>query len=381
MKKVLLGIDRIDKVLYLFEGKRVGLITNPTGVNSELVSTIDILAKKTNLIALYSPEHGVRGDIQAGEKVENYIDEKTNIPVYTLYGKNKKPTKQMLDNVDIIAIDLQDVGSRLYTYLYTMAYCMQSCAECNKELVIFDRPNPLGGEKVEGNLVKEGFTSFVGLYPIPYRYGLTIGEMARYFNKEFKITCRLHIVNMKGWTRNMVYEETELEWILPSPNMPTVDSAFAYNATCIFEGTNISEGRGTTKPFEWVGAPWIDNEKLASELNDKRLEGVIFRPVYFTPTFSKHSGQLCRGIQLHIKDRDTFRPIKVALYLLHTIKAHNNEFFEYLKPATEKGKPMIDYNTGSDFIRTNNFDPDGVYQEWEKEAQVFKQRKKQYHLY
>ncbi|HBI73959.1 MAG TPA: DUF1343 domain-containing protein, partial [Lachnospiraceae bacterium] len=273
-----LGIDQMDQWLPVLEGKKVGLITNPTGVNRNLISTIDVLKEKVNLVRLYSPEHGVRGDIQAGEVVENYIDESTSLPVITLYGKNKKPTKEMLDEIDILAMDIQDVGSRLYTYLSTMSYCMQGCAECGKTFVLFDRPNPIGGEMVEGNIIKEGFTSFVGLHPIPYRYGLTIGELAGFFNKEFNIQCDLKVIPMEGWIRNMYYEDTKLAWILPSPNMPTVETAVVYNGTCIFEGTNLSEGRGTTKPFEFVGAPWLNAGKLADKLNELNLEGVLFRP-------------------------------------------------------------------------------------------------------
>lgn len=381
MANIRLGIDRIEEFLHLFEGKRVGLITNPTGVDSRLRSTIDILFEKTNLVALYSPEHGVRGDIQAGEKVEDYIDEKTGVKVYTLYGKNKKPTKEILDDIEVLAIDIQDVGSRLYTYLYTMAYCMQSAKAFNKSFVVFDRPNPIGGETVEGNLIKEGFTSFVGLYPIPYRYGLTFGEMAGFFNKAFNIECDLTVVPMDGWKRSMDYEETHLQWIPPSPNMPTVDTAFAYNATCIFEGTNISEGRGTTKPFECVGAPWLDAYKLADTMNRKGLEGVYFRPTYFVPTFSKHKDCLCKGVQVHLLNRKTFHAIQVALHLLKEIKEQDKEKFEYLPPYTEQGKPMIDYNTGSDYIRTHEFEPESIYKQWQKEAETFKTVKETYHLY
>ncbi|WP_154668823.1 exo-beta-N-acetylmuramidase NamZ family protein [Niameybacter massiliensis] len=379
--QVILGIDRIDEMIHLFQGKRVGLITNPTGVNSTLRSTIDILNEKINLVALYSPEHGIRGDIQAGEKVDSYIDEKSGVKVYTLYGQSKKPTKEMLDDIDIMAIDIQDVGSRLYTYLYTMAYCMQSCREYDKQFVVFDRPNPVGGEIVEGGLIQEGFTSFVGLYPIPYRYGLTIGEAAKFFNSKFNINCKLEVIKMLGWQRNMSYEDTGLTWILPSPNMPTVDTAFVYNATCIFEGTNISEGRGTTKPFEWVGAPWLDAYKLAEDMNAKVLPGVIFRPVYFTPTFSKHNGVLCRGVQIHVQDRLAFKPVKVALHLLYEIQHQVPDQFEFLSSYTTNGKPMIDYNTGSDYIRTHEFSPEEVYSRWEKEAIKFKRIKMTYHLY
>ncbi len=376
-----LGIDQIDKYMYLFEGKRVGLITNPTGVNSELESTIDILHRKVNLVRLFSPEHGVRGDIQAGETVENYVDESTSLPVITLYGKNKKPSKEMLEDIDILAMDIQDVGSRLYTYLYTMSYCMQGCAQFGKTFVLFDRPNPIGGESVEGNMIQEGFTSFVGLHPITYRYGLTIGELAEFFNKEFHIQCDLKVIPMEGWTRSMFYEDTNLAWILPSPNMPTVDTAFVYNATCIFEGTNISEGRGTAKPFEFVGAPWLNAGRLAEVMNDLKLEGVAFRPAYFTPTFSKHLNELCRGIQLHVTNRRTFCAVKTGLHLLEEIKRMSGEKFQFLPAFSEKGKPMIDYNTGSDYIRTQDFSAKEVYEQWKKEEEEFKHRKVKYHIY
>lgn len=376
-----LGIDQIDKYMYLFEGKKVGLITNPTGVNSELKSTIDILHKKVNLVRLFSPEHGVRGDIQAGETVENYVDDSTSLPVVTLYGKNKKPSKEMLEDIDILAMDIQDVGSRLYTYLYTMSYCMQGCAQFGKIFVLFDRPNPIGGEKVEGNIIQEGFTSFVGLHPITYRYGLTIGEMAEFFNKEFHIQCDLKVIPMEGWTRSMFYEDTNLAWILPSPNMPTVDTAFVYNATCIFEGTNISEGRGITKPFEFVGAPWLNGGKLADSMNELKLEGVVFRPAYFTPTFSKHANELCKGVQLHVINRRAFCAVKTGLHLLEEIKRMSEEKFQYLPAFSEKGKPMIDYNTGSDYIRTHDFSAKEVYEQWKKEEEEFKQRKEKYHIY
>ncbi|WP_313131071.1 exo-beta-N-acetylmuramidase NamZ family protein [Anaerocolumna sp.] len=376
-----LGIDQIDKYMYLFEGKRVGLITNPTGVNSELESTIDILHRKVNLVRLFSPEHGVRGDIQAGETVENYVDESTSLPVITLYGKNKKPSKEMLEDIDILAMDIQDVGSRLYTYLYTMSYCMQGCAQFGKTFVLFDRPNPIGGESVEGNMIQERFTSFVGLHPITYRYGLTIGELAEFFNKEFHIQCDLKVIPMEGWTRSMFYEDTNLAWILPSPNMPTVDTAFVYNATCIFEGTNISEGRGTAKPFEFVGAPWLNAGRLAEVMNDLKLEGVAFRPAYFTPTFSKHVNELCRGIQLHVTNRRTFCAVKTGLHLLEEIKRMSGEKFQFLPAFSEKGKPMIDYNTGSDYIRTQDFSAKEVYEQWKKEEEEFKHRKVKYHIY
>lgn len=379
--KVLTGIDNKEVWTKVLSGKRIGLVTNPTGVNRNLKSSIDILKEYGNLIRLYSPEHGVRGDIQAGEKVVEYIDERSGVPVYSLYGKNKKPPKEYLNGIDIIAFDIQDVGSRLYTYISTMSYCMQSCKESGKTFLVFDRPNPIGGETVEGNLIKEGFSSFVGLHPIPYRYGLTTGELALLFQKEFNINCDLIVIPMKGWERNMFYEDTGLVWVNPSPNMPTVDTAFVYNGTCLFEGTNISEGRGTTRPFELIGAPWLPAYELADFLNEKKLNGVLFRPVYFTPAFSKHAGDLCRGVQLHVTDRQSFRPVKTGLHLLAAVMQFSGKEFAFTPAYTDKGKPMIDYNTGSDIIRTRTFDPETVYREWSLEAEEFLTKKKKYHLY
>lgn len=375
------GIENMNEWSSFLQGKRIGLITNPTGVNNRLVSTIDILKDSVNLVRLYSPEHGVRGDIQAGVAVDNYVDTKSGLKVFSLYGKNKRPSEEILADIDLLAIDIQDVGSRLYTYLYTMAYCMQSCAQYGKQFVVFDRPNPLGGSKVEGNLIQEGFTSFVGLYPIPYRYGLTIGETAILLNKEFQIGCDLTVIPMDGWKREMFYEDTGLPWVMPSPNMPTVDTAFVYNGSCIFEGTNISEGRGTTKPFELIGAPWLEAEHLAEAMNGLNLNGVLFRPAYFTPTFSKHANSLCKGVQLHVTDRLSFRPVKTGLHLLKIIKEMSGEHFEYLKPYTVNGKPMIDYNTGSDTIRTRDFSVEEIYSLWMEEAGEFARRKEKYHIY
>lgn len=376
------GIERREIWKEFLKGKRVGLLTNPTGVDSKLNSTIDLLAKEVSLIKLFSPEHGIRGDIQAGEKVEDYIDEKTGLPVYTLYGDKKIPSKDMLADIDTLVMDIQDVGSRLYTYLYSMSYCMQACMRDGKEFVVMDRPNPVGGIKVEGGYIEPECLSFVGLHPIPYRYGLTIGETARFFAGEFDIGCDLKVVPLEGWERNQYYDETGLPWVIPSPNMPTLDTAIVYDATCCYEGTNISEGRGTTKPFEFVGAPFLDGAELADIMNQKELPGVRFRPAYFTPTFSKFQGDLCRGVQLHVADRQLFSPVQCGLYLLKEVKKMAGKNFEYLPPLNDKIHPMIDLNTGSDYIRTHDdFDPKQVWDKWNRDALDFTQRKQKYHLY
>lgn len=376
------GIDRKELWIEHLRGKRVGLLTNPTGVDRNLKSTIDILAEEVNLVKLFSPEHGIRGDVQAGEKVADYIDEKTGLTVCTLYGDKKIPTEEMLADIDVMVFDIQDVGSRLYTYLYSMSYSMQSCGKYGKEVVVMDRPNPVGGVQVEGGLIEKNCLSFVGLYPIPYRYGLTIGEAARLFQGEFGVPCDLTVIPMEGWTRQMYFDQTGLPWVFPSPNMPTLDTAIVYDATCLYEGTNISEGRGTTKPFELVGAPWLKADRLAEAMNGFDLPGVMFRSAYFTPTFSKHEGKLCRGVQLHVTNRDEFLPVKTGLYLLKEVKKQSGEFFEYLPALSEKIQPMIDLNTGSTYIRTHeDFEPDKIYAEWQTQAEEFAKRKEKYHIY
>lgn len=379
---VKLGIERRELWLDKLKGKRVGLLTNPTGVDRNLVSTIDILYKEVNLVKLFSPEHGIRGDIQAGEKVSDYIDERTGLTVCTLYGDKKIPTEEMLSDIDVFVFDIQDVGSRLYTYIYSMSYVMQACGRFGKEVVIMDRPNPVGGISVEGGYIEPECLSFVGLHPIPYRYGLTIGETALLFKGEFGVECDLTVIPMEGWKREMYYDETGLPWIMPSPNMPTLDTAIVYDATCLYEGTNISEGRGTTKPFELVGAPFIRGDRLAEAMNKLNLPGVIFRPAYFTPTFSKHEGKLCGGVQLHVTDRDLFEPVRTGLFLLKEVRNQSGENFEYLPPLSEKIRPMIDLNTGSDYIRTHeDFEPADIYDKWQSEAAEFSRRKAKYHIY
>lgn len=381
MEKVKTGIDNIDEYIDIFKGKKVGLITNNTGYNCEFKSTIDILRERTNLTALYSPEHGIRGDIQAGEKVESYIDSKTGIRVYSLYGKNKRPSKEILKDIDILAFDIQDVGARFYTYLYTMSYAMESCSEFNKEFVVFDRPNPINGVDVEGNLVDKNYSSFVGRYPIPQRYGLTIGEIASLFNEEFLIGCKLKVIPLKNWNREMYYEATGLNFIMPSPNMPSIDTAVVYPGTCIFEGTNISEGRGTTRPFEIIGAPWLDGFKIADMMNRIKLYGVKFRPVFFTPTFSKHVGKLCMGIQIHVTDRKIYKPVKTGIFLYETIKRESKDKFDFVTFEGKKLKYGIDYLAGDSTIRKGNISTDKIYEKCQEDSLKFKELKEKYHLY
>jgi uncharacterized protein YbbC (DUF1343 family) len=334
--------------LDLVRGRRVGLITNPTGVDRRLVSTVERFraCPEVTLAALYGPEHGVRGNAQAGEFVDFYEDEHFRLPVFSLYGQALKlPTdpladidatmrafdtqhtgKQvehaMLRGVDVLVFDLQDVGTRVYTYVATMAYAMRAAAEAGLPFVVLDRPNPINGVTMEGPILEyPRHSSFIGLYPVPLRHALTAGELARLFNAKFLAKkVELTVVPMEGWRRADWFDATGLPWVIPSPNLPTPEAATVYPGQVLLEGTNLSEGRGTTKPFELFGAPWIDGYVLARELNALGLPGAAFREAWFTPTFSKWAGQRCGGCQLHVTDREAFRPVAAVLAILQIIR-------------------------------------------------------------
>lgn len=376
---VKLGIDNVDKAMPVLAGKRVGLITNSTGMNSNFESTIDVLYAKTKLVALFSPEHGIRGAAKAGDTVHTMSDEKTNVPVYSLYGKTKKPTAAMLADIDVVAFDIQDVGARSYTYIYTMAYAMQSCKEFGKTMVVFDRPNPIGGVQIEGGIVKPGFESFIGMYPIPIRHGMTVGELAKLFNNEFGIGCDLVVVEMTGWKREMYFNDTGLPWVMTSPNIPTADTALVYPATGMFGGTNVSEGVGTTRPFEFVGAPWLNADGLAQEMTNLTLPGVIFRPAYFTPRFGLYSGELCAGVQLYITDHKRFQPVKTGISLLYTIKSKSGDKFSFKRSDSHDG--TIDVILGDDSVRTGKYSLPDLLNLWEKDSQQFREMSQKYYLY
>ncbi len=372
--KVDLGIDLVNENLDIFKNKRVGLITNPTGVNSQYKSSIDVLFDNPdiNLTALFAPEHGIRGNAQAGGSIGNEIDAVTGLTVYSLYGSTKKPTKEMMDKVDVLCIDIQDVGARFYTYIYTMAYAMEACRDYGKTFVVFDRPNPVG-DKVEGTILERVNSSFIGLYPIITRHGMTIGELAKMFNEYFGINCDLKIVKMNNYNRTLYIDETTAPWINPSPNMPTLDTAIVYTGTGNFEGTNLSEGRGTTKPFEFIGAPFIDPILWANKLNELNLEGVYFRPIYFTPTFSKHANKQCGGVQVHVTDRDKFSATKVGMAMLYTIKdlyPSDVQFTSYL------------YNiTGVSYVSERVYSLKNLFAKLDKEADNFSKTREKYLLY
>ena len=375
------GIDVIDKYDHLFKDRNIGLITNPTGVNKRLQSTIDIINSKYRLKALFAPEHGVRGDVQAGDQVDSYMDKRTGLPVYSLYGKTREFTEEMLKGLDLIVMDIQDIGIRYYTYLYTMAYAMEGCAHSGIPFVLLDRVNPLGGDRIDGNILDIKFRSFVGNYPIPVRYGLTMGELACLFNKEFSIDCDLEIVKLEGWNRKLYFDETDLYWVNPSPNIPTFETAILYGGTCLLEGTNVSEGRGTTKPFEILGAPWIDAYELSDAMNSYSLEGVLFRPVYFTPSFSKHQGDLCGGVQVHITDRNRVRAFEAGIRLIYVLMDLYKDKFEFLPPGQEGIHPFFDHLAGTDEIRLGSKPYDELIDGFTTDLNLFSELNKKYHLY
>ena len=311
------GLDNIEKHWPgRLIGSRVALLAHPASVNRRLEHVVSILMKSKKLIlkALFGPQHGFRGETQDNMiEWKGFIDLNTGLPVFSLYGKTRKPEPKMLKDIDVMVIDLQDIGSRYYTFIWTMDSCMQACQEMNKSIVIFDRANPIGGHKLEGPVLNMSFSSFVGQRPLPVRHGMTVGEICNYLRNEFYPSLYLHIIPMDGWKRTKWFDETGLPWVMPSPNMPTLDTATVYPGTCLLEGTNISEGRGTTRPFEIFGAPFINPDKITKNLNELKLPGIIFRPIYFQPTFNKHAGKLCGGAQLHILNREKFKPLTRGL--------------------------------------------------------------------
>ena len=312
------GIDNLSMAHDALKSKRLGLLTHPCGYNSNLVSSIDVLKENYRLTALFGCEHGIRGDVQAGLSVGEETDAATGLPVFSLYGKNNALTPEMLSEIDVMVVDLQDVGARFYTFVYSMANVMIACAEAGKPVVVLDRVNPIDGVHVQGTLLDEKYHSFVGEYAIPTRHGLTIGEFARFVKEHLKLDVNLNVIPMTGWKRDMLWEDTDSVWTPPSPNMPSPRTALIYPGTCIFESTNISEGRGTTTPFEIIGAPFIDGQALANRMRSLNLDGIGFLPASFVPTFSKWTGERCHGVRVFVKDAsaDTFA---AGLYLLEMI--------------------------------------------------------------
>ena len=385
------GIDVLKESNFkILEGKKVGLITNPTGVDKNLKSTVDIFyeAENVNLTALYGPEHGVRGDHAAGEYVDFYIDEKTNVPVYSLYGKSRKPSKEMIENVDVLVYDIQDIGSRSYTYISTMGLAMETAAEYNLEFVVLDRPNPIGGDRVEGPLVEDGFYSFVSQFKIPYVYGLTCGEVAELINNEKMlkdgVKCNLTVIKMEGWNRNMTFEETGLEWVPTSPHIPHKNSAYYYSTSGIVgELGTVSIGVGYTLPFQTFAASWINSAILTEKMNSFNLPGVEFRPITYKPFYAMGKGEYLHGVQIHIIDFTKVKLTEIQFYFLEAVKEihPDKDIFEMAEPSRIS---MFDKVAGTDKIRkafTENWKFDDIKEAFYSDAEKFKEFSKKYYLY
>jgi uncharacterized protein YbbC (DUF1343 family) len=346
-----------------------------------------IVAEGVEVAAIFGPQHGFRSDVQ-DNMVETPHGEDTmrRVPVFSLYSDTREPTADMLSGLDAMVIDLQDIGARIYTYAYTMANCLRACARHGIDVIVCDRPNPIGGVEVEGPMLESGFESFVGQFPIPMRHGLTIGELARLFNEHFGIGARLEVVAMTGWSRQMYADEAGAPWVMPSPNVPTLDSAIVYPGTVLFEGTTASEGRGTTRPFELLGAPWVEAERMSAALNRRQLPGVHFRPAVFEPTFQKHAGVACAGCQIHVLDRRLFRPVLTGVALIEAIRAENPSRFGWRQPPYEyeHDKMPIDILAGSPALRQaidSGASAEAIAQGWPSTHTTFLAVRQQHLLY
>lgn len=370
-------------------GKRVGLVCNATSVDAELRHAIDLLSAKLQIAALFGPEHGVRGDAQDMVGVGAAVDRATGLRVHSLYGKTEAslaPTPGMLNDIDVVVFDIQDVGSRYYTFVWTMVLAMRACANAGKAFVVLDRPNPIGGAWVEGPGIEPGFESFVGLVSCANRHGMTPGEIARWRHGVEKLDLELAVISMRGWRRDMWFEHTGLPWVLPSPNMPTVDTALVYPGMCLIEGTELSEGRGTTRPFEIVGAPHVDGQQLRADLEAMALPGVRFRPLTFTPQFQKHAGVACEGVQLHVTDAAAFRPYRTGVAVIKAIHDQAPERFRWRTKPYEfvDNVPAIDLLAGTAALRVAieaGAALDDMARDWPSAEAAFLEARSEYLLY
>jgi uncharacterized protein YbbC (DUF1343 family) len=368
---------------------RLGLLCNPASVDSKFIHARLRIQQRLadKLKALYSPQHGFFAEKQDNmiESADG-IDPVLNLPVYSLYGKTRKPTKSMLDPIDVLLVDLQDVGTRVYTFIYTLSYCLEAAKTVNKKVVVLDRPNPINGQTVEGNCLNPDYRSFVGRYALPMRHGLTIGELAKLFNEHFKIGCDLEIIPMNGWRRSMFFNQTGLPWVAPSPNLPTPVSTMVYPGQVLWEGTNVSEGRGTTLPFELFGAPYLNPAKIAARVGDESIPGIVLRPVVFEPTANKWQMQPCRGFQIHITDPEQYRPYETSLRLLQAIILHHKKAFEWKQPPYEyeTRRLPIDLIIGDRQMRQRleKMEPiDSLAESWQTGLAEFCEISQQFYLY
>ena len=375
----------LTKELDWIRGKSIGLITNHTGVDDNLRSNYRLFSEisECQLSAIFSPEHGLWGAVQDGIAVNSIDtpDRNINVPVFSLYGQSMRPTAKQLEGIDLLVYDMQDVGARYYTYISTLLYAMEAASDCGIEFIVADRPNPITGIAVEGPILESGFESFVGIHKIPIRYGLTIGELAMLLKAERVPSCRLKVAWMDRYGRGMWFDDTGLPWVPPSPNMPTLTTATLYPGLCLFEGTNMSEGRGTTKPFEYIGAPWCNGERWAETLKALRLPGVLFRPVVFTPApaaeSTKHAKQTCHGVAIHITDRERFRPVETAIHMLSTLATEYRDQFAFLPTH-------FDRLAGNSWLRNALLEResfDKIQARRVEELQRWCENKTQYHAY
>jgi uncharacterized protein YbbC (DUF1343 family) len=379
MPAVLTGLEVLlsDPAPHL-RGRRVGLLAHPASVDRSLRHAVPLLhaALGDRLRVLFGPQHGLRGETQDNMiEWEGYTDTLTGLPVHSLYGQHRRPTPAMLQDLDVLVVDLQDVGARYYTFVWTLLLCLEACAEAGKAVLVLDRPNPIGGT-VEGNVLDPGYRSFVGLAPIPMRHGLTIGELARWLRAHFALDVDLTVLPMQGWRGDLDFEATGLPWVLPSPNLPTVEAAMVYPGACLLEGTELSEGRGTTRPFEILGAPWLDPDRLVGALAAQSLPGLALRPLHFEPTFQKHAGRLCGGVQVHVTCRRRFRPVLTYLALLTAVRRLWPEHFAWRRPPYEYeyDRLPIDILAGGPGLREAveaGADPREVAAGWQREAEAF----------
>jgi uncharacterized protein YbbC (DUF1343 family) len=370
-------------------GRRIGVVANPASVNGSFRHVVDraAAAPGVTLAAIFGPQHGFRADVQDNMIESPHVeDPKRRVPVYSLYSETREPTAEMLRGLDALVIDLQDVGARIYTFVYTMANCLRAAARHGVPVIVCDRPNPIGGVAVEGPMLLDGYRSFVGLFPVPMRHGMTIGELARLFNDEFGIGAALEVVRMGGWQRGMYWDRTGLPWVIPSPNMPTLDTAIVYPGGVLFEGTLLSEGRGTTRPFEILGAPWIDAEPFAARLNAMAIEGAWFRPVAFEPTFHKHAHQACGGCQVHVTGRERFRPVLAGVAVMGEFHRSAPSKFAWRQPPYEYVHDLmpIDILAGSDRLRQAieaDVPARDIAAEWDGPTRQFEEVRAGYLLY
>ncbi len=381
--EVLLG-----RHLAFLRGKRFGLLAHPASVTRDLAHAAPLLAdvRGAKLVRLFAPEHGIWGAAQDHAEIATTTDSVTGLPVWSLYGERRAPTPEMLDGLDALVVDLQDVGARYYTFVWSLALAMRACAKAGVRVIVLDRPNPLGGERVEGNVPDPAFASFVGLYPLPARHGFTIGELARRLILEHGIACDLTVSAMRGWERRMLWEDTGLPWVPPSPNMPTPDTAKVYPGGCLIEGTNLSEGRGTTRPFEWIGAPYLDAHRYADALNEVALPGVRFRPARFIPTFHKWAGELCGGVQVHVTDPKRFKPFLAGVAEIMVARRQAPGQFQWRQPPYEfePEKLPIDILLGTDRIRQQIERGDDLFaieRAWKRALPLYLRRRRAFMMY